>query len=147
MTPQIKKRYALLALLGVCGLGIAFFVARADTFSEVTVQTFFGPNISDRPYVSVVQPNGNKNGPRFCPSGTVMCGLRSAGYDNKGTIKANQPLCCAISEEAAAAGVRVQGSAYKIDRGSSGASMYCRRGDVVQGAEWGKNSQLDFGFC
>jgi len=113
------------------------------------------PQVSNRPHSYQVTQNGEKNGPVYCPNGTVMSGLRTWTNTTNSTAKASIPLCSAWTSEAVAAGLAVsQTGTNRIDYPSNGGpngtnigAMYCPSGMVVNGAEWAKDNQLDYGYC
>jgi hypothetical protein len=120
--------------------------ASSVTATTTATQTLY-PDAAQQPYNSLLYSNGDKNGPLYCPAGTVMNGIHSLGYDNQGTIIAGEPLCSNWTAEAVTDGLAVTGAYYTIDSSANGGSLMCNPGDVVNGVEWAKNNQIDFGEC
>lgn len=92
---------------------------------------------------------------RDCPAGTVVCGIRSGDRDSRGSVKANQPLCCTLSQGAREGGFQPVGDDYDADNNELGGNVYCNADsfsggpprDVMFGGKGGASNQLDFASC
>jgi hypothetical protein len=139
-----------------------------DVYSALSVSSF---QVTDRPYTAEVPPQytsglfaGHIPSPpnaAYCPSGTVMVGMYSTGYANGGSgpVMANEPLCSPFTSAAEAAVGFGLGSTDYNQQANGGSSSYidsnvngaptsqCNPGEVVNGLDWAKNYQADYGYC
>ncbi len=148
--PAISLAPASLSASASCNVSVG--AVQVDSISTAVWQqppTNVATPLAVSTWIPNIPPYPDKGGEVDGPAGTVMCGLYSSGGANGGSgpTMANVPIYCPLTSLLASAGASIGGSSYQIDSSADGGSMSCNAGDVVVGAQWAKNNQLDFGYC